>query len=155
MRISDWSSDVCSSDLPVRCLSGCRGEKGRASAALSNAKRPRSTGRVGNRRARPVRRASPSLGTGAHPACRPGRGDMTDTPQSWPALSYLETLRPGPDEAVERLKGKVRIVIQRGRLAKMRRTPRSAEGVDQFVREVDFDEAMHSWHPKEIGRAHV
>ena len=26
---------------------------------------------------------------------------MTDTPQSWPALSYLETLRPGPDEAVE------------------------------------------------------
>src|SRR3546814_3450283 len=93
-------------------------------------------------------RSSPSLGTGAHPACRPGRGDMTDTPQSWPALSYLETLRPGPDEAVERLKGKVRIVIQRGRLAKMRRTPRIAAVLDQFVREVDFDEAMHSWHPK-------
>src|SRR3546814_3667308 len=73
---------------------------------------------------------------------------MTDTPQSWPALSYLETLRPGPDEAVERLKGKVRIVIQRGRLAKMRRTPRIAAVLDQFVREVDFDEAMHSWHPK-------
>src|SRR3546814_9991229 len=51
-------------------------------------------------RARPVRRASLSLGTGAHPVCRPGRGGMTDTPQSWPALSYLETLRPGPDEAV-------------------------------------------------------
>src|SRR3546814_9951928 len=85
MRISDWISDVCSSDL---------------------------------------------------------------TPQSWPALSYLETLRPGPDEAVERLKGKVRIVIQRCRLAKMRRTPRIAAVLDQFVREVDFDEAMHSWHPK-------
>src|SRR3546814_10196728 len=73
---------------------------------------------------------------------------MTDTPQSWPALSFLETLRPGPDEAVERLKGKVRIVIQRGRLAKMRRTPRIAAVLDQSVREVDFDEAMHSWHPK-------
>src|SRR3546814_15144513 len=103
---------------PVRCRSGCRGEKGRAGAARSNAKRPRSTGRVGNRRARPVRRASLSLGTGAHPACRPGRGGMTDTPQSWPALSYLETLRPGPDEAVERLKGTVRIVIQRGQIGR-------------------------------------
>jgi hypothetical protein len=114
---------------------------------------------------------------------------MNDTPQSWPALSYLESLRPGPDEAVElavlaaysadlasigaallalagkdsdagkgsatdfadaveRLRGKVRIVIQRGRLAKMWRTPRIAAVLDQFVREVDFDEARHSWHPK-------
>src|SRR3546814_15327986 len=95
------------------CLLGCRGEKVRARAALSNAKRPRSSGRVGNRRALPVRRASLSRGTGAHPACRPGRGGMTETPQSWPALSYLESLRPGPDEAVERLKCKVRHVIQR------------------------------------------
>jgi hypothetical protein len=114
---------------------------------------------------------------------------MNDTPESWPALSYLESLRPGPDEAVElavlaaysadlasigaallalagkdsdagkgsatdfadaveRLRGKVRIVIQRGRLAKMWRTPRIAAVLDQFVREVDFDEARHSWHPK-------
>ena len=51
-------------------------------------------------------------------------------------------------DAVERLRGKVRIVIQRGRLAKMRRTPRIAAVLDQFVREVDFDEASHSWHPK-------
>ncbi|KRE12664.1 hypothetical protein ASE66_19360 [Bosea sp. Root483D1] len=109
--------------------------------------------------------------------------------ESWPALSFLEGLRPGPDEcvdlallasysadlgtigatllalagkdsdagrgspsdfadAVERLRGKVRIIIQRGRLAKMRRTPRIAAVLDQFVREVDFDEATHSWHPK-------
>jgi hypothetical protein len=108
---------------------------------------------------------------------------------SWPALSFLEGLRPGPEQsvelallssysadlgsigatllalagkdsdsgrgspsdfadAVERLRGKVRIVIQRGRLAKMRRTPRIAAVLDQFVREVDFDEATHSWHAK-------
>jgi hypothetical protein len=109
--------------------------------------------------------------------------------ENWPALSFLEGLRPGPSEsvelallasysadlgtigatllalagkdseagrgsptdfadAVERLRGKVRIIIQRGRLAKMRRTPRIAAVLDQFVREVDFDEATHSWHPK-------
>ena len=114
---------------------------------------------------------------------------MSGAVDSWPALSFLEGLRPGPDEsvelallasysadlgsigatllalagkdtdagrgspsefadAVERLRGKVRIIIQRGRLAKMRRTPRIAAVLDQFVREVDFDEATHSWHPK-------
>ncbi|MFD2058260.1 phospholipase D family protein [Mesorhizobium calcicola] len=114
---------------------------------------------------------------------------MSAAVDNWPALSFLEALRPGPDEhielallasysadltsigatllalagkdsdagrgspsdladAVERLRGKMRIVIQRGRLAKMRRTPRIAAVLDQFVREVDFDEAKHSWHPK-------
>ena len=114
---------------------------------------------------------------------------MSGAVDSWPALSFLEGLRPGPDEsvelallasysadlgsigasllalagkdtdagrgspsdfadAVERLRGKARIVIQRGRLAKMRRTTRIAAVLDQFVREVDFDEATHSWHPK-------
>jgi hypothetical protein len=114
---------------------------------------------------------------------------MSEAPDSWPALSFLEGLRPGPDEsvelallasysadlgsigatllalvgkdtdagrgspsdfadAVEHLRGKVRIVIQRGRLAKMRKTPRIAVVLDQFVREVPFDEAKHSWHPK-------
>lgn len=114
---------------------------------------------------------------------------MSDGGDTWPALSFLEGLRPGPDQsvglallasysadlgsigaallalagkdsdagrgsppdfadAVERLRGKARIVIQRGRLAKMRRTPRIAAVLDQFVREVDFDEAHHSWHPK-------
>ena len=51
-------------------------------------------------------------------------------------------------DAVERLRGKVRIIVQRGRVARMRRTPRIASVLDQFVREVDFDEATHSWHPK-------
>ncbi|MEW6597619.1 MAG: phospholipase D family protein [Pseudomonadota bacterium] len=114
---------------------------------------------------------------------------MSGTVDNWPALSFLEGLRPGPDEnvelallasysadlgsigatllalagkdtdagrgspsdfadAVERLRGRVRIIVQRGRLAKMRRTPRIAAVLDQFVREVDFDEATHSWHPK-------
>lgn len=114
---------------------------------------------------------------------------MSGAVDNWPALSFLEGLRPGPDEnvelallasysadlgsigaallalagkdneagrgspsdfadAVERLRGKVRIIIQRGRLAKMRRTPRIAAVLDQFVREVDFNEATHSWHPK-------
>ena len=114
---------------------------------------------------------------------------MSGAVENWAALSFLEGLRPGPDEsvqlallasysadlgsigatllalagkdtdagrgspsdfadAVERLRGKARIVIQRGRLAKMRRTPRVAAVLDQFVREVDFDEATHSWHPK-------
>ena len=114
---------------------------------------------------------------------------MNGAVDSWPALSFLEGLRPGPNEhvdlallasysadlgsigatllalagkdtdagrgspsdfadAVERLRGKVRIVIQRGRLARMRRTPRIAAVLDQFVREVNFDEAIRSWHPK-------
>lgn len=114
---------------------------------------------------------------------------MSDKAVSWPALSFLEGLRPAPGgevelallasysadlgsigaallalagkdtdagsgsptdfaDAVERLRGKVRIVIQRGRLAKMQRTPRIAAVLDQFVREVAFDEAFHSWHPK-------
>lgn len=51
-------------------------------------------------------------------------------------------------ESVERLRGKVRIVVQRGRVAVTRRTPRVAAVLDQFVREVDFDEARQSWHPK-------
>lgn len=108
---------------------------------------------------------------------------------NWPALSFLEGLRPGPEEkvelaflaaysadlgsigaallalagkdndagrgspsdfadTVEMLRGKTRIVIQRGRLAKMRRTPKVAAVLDQFVREVDLDEATGSWHPK-------
>ena len=114
---------------------------------------------------------------------------MSGAVDSWPALSFLEGLRPRADEsvelallasysadlgsigatllalvgkdtdagrgspaefadAVERLRGKVRIIVQRGRVAKMHRTPRIASVLDQFVREVDFDEATHSWHPK-------
>lgn len=114
---------------------------------------------------------------------------MSAAVDSWPALSFLEGLRPGADEtvelallaaysadlgsigaallalagkdndagrgspsdfadAVESLRGMTRIVIQRGRLARMRRTPKVAAVLDQFVREVDLDEATGSWHPK-------
>ncbi|SPA36247.1 conserved hypothetical protein [Cupriavidus taiwanensis] len=114
---------------------------------------------------------------------------MSEASGNWPGLSYLEGLRPGPEErvelallasysadlgsigaallalggkdtdtgsgsptdfadAVEQLRGNVRVVIQRGRLAKMRHTPRIAAVLDQFVREVEFDESEHSWHPK-------
>src|SRR3546814_77623 len=148
MRISDWSSDVCSSDLAL------------------------------------------SLGAGWNSAERSGGGTVSAAIDSWPALSFLEGLRPGPEEtvelaflaaysadlgsigaallalagkdndagrgspsdfadAVEKLRGKARIVIQRGRLAKMRRTPKVAAVLDQFVREVDIDEATGSWRSEE------
>lgn len=51
-------------------------------------------------------------------------------------------------DAIEALRGKVRVVVQRGRLAKMARTPRLAGVLDQFVRDVPFDERRQSWHPK-------
>src|ERR1051326_6331151 len=51
-------------------------------------------------------------------------------------------------EAVERLRGKVRIIIQRGRLARPKRIPVVAGLFDQFLREVPFDERQRSWHPK-------
>jgi hypothetical protein len=51
-------------------------------------------------------------------------------------------------EAVERLRGKVRIIIQRGGLARPRRIPLIAGILDQFLREVPFDERERSWHPK-------
>jgi len=51
-------------------------------------------------------------------------------------------------EAVELLRGKVRILIQRGRLARPKRIPGLAGILDQFIREIDFDENERSWHPK-------
>jgi hypothetical protein len=51
-------------------------------------------------------------------------------------------------EAVERLRGKVRIIIQRGRLARPKQIPPIAGILDQFLREVPFDERVRSWHPK-------
>ena len=51
-------------------------------------------------------------------------------------------------EAVELLRGKVRILIQRGRLARPKRIPPIAGILDQFIHEIDFDEREHSWHPK-------
>src|SRR5690242_11617052 len=51
-------------------------------------------------------------------------------------------------EAVERLRGRVRILIQRGRLARPRHIPPIAGILDQFLREVPLDERESSWHPK-------
>ncbi len=51
-------------------------------------------------------------------------------------------------DAIEALRGRVRIVVQRGRLARMRNTPRLAGVLDQFVRDAPFDERRQSWHPK-------
>ncbi|AVT79662.1 phospholipase D family protein [Rhodopseudomonas palustris] len=51
-------------------------------------------------------------------------------------------------EAIELLRGKVRILIQRGRLARPKRIPGLAGILDQFIREIDFDEDERSWHPK-------
>ncbi|MDR6770740.1 phospholipase D family protein [Azospirillum sp. BE72] len=51
-------------------------------------------------------------------------------------------------EAVEQLRDKVRIVIQRGRLARLKRLPTVAGILDRFLAEVPFDETERSWHPK-------
>lgn len=51
-------------------------------------------------------------------------------------------------EAVEQLRDKVRIVIQRGRLARLKRLPAIAGILDRFLAEVPFDETERSWHPK-------
>jgi len=56
--------------------------------------------------------------------------------------------KAGLAEAIELLRGKVRILIQRGRFARPRRIPLIAGILDQFVREIDFDENERSWHPK-------
>lgn len=108
---------------------------------------------------------------------------------SWPSQSYLDALRPDPEnpvtgailtsysadlpsivaallalagrdndqgsggkqdlaEAVEALRGKVRMLIQTGRLARPKRMPPIAAVLDQFIREINLDERRHSWHPK-------
>ncbi len=51
-------------------------------------------------------------------------------------------------DAIEALRDRVRIIVQRGRLARMRNTPRLAGVLDQFVRDAPFDERRQSWHPK-------
>lgn len=51
-------------------------------------------------------------------------------------------------EAVEQLHGKVKILIQRGGLARPKRIPTMAGILDQFIRQIDFDERKQSWHPK-------
>jgi hypothetical protein len=51
-------------------------------------------------------------------------------------------------DAVETLRGRVRLVLQQGRMARMHKTPLLTGVLDQFVREAPFDERRGSWHPK-------
>lgn len=51
-------------------------------------------------------------------------------------------------EAVDQLRDRVRIIIQRGRIARPIALPRVAGILDQFVVEQTHDERVRSWHPK-------
>ena len=51
-------------------------------------------------------------------------------------------------EAVDQLRDRVRIIIQRGRIARPIALPRVAGILDQFVVEQPHDERVRSWHPK-------
>lgn len=51
-------------------------------------------------------------------------------------------------EAVDQLRDRVRIIIQRGRIARPIALPRVAGILDQFVVEQTHDERERSWHPK-------
>lgn len=50
--------------------------------------------------------------------------------------------------AIEALKGRVKVLAQRGRVALPAKTPKILGILDQFVSEVPLDEAEGSWHPK-------
>ncbi|WP_314916052.1 phospholipase D family protein [Pseudomonas helleri] len=51
-------------------------------------------------------------------------------------------------EAVDRLRHRVRIIVQRGRIVRPLALPRVAGILDQFVVEQTHDERVRSWHPK-------
>ena len=51
-------------------------------------------------------------------------------------------------EAIDKLRDRVRIIIQRGRIARPIALPRIAGILDQFIVEQDHDERERSWHPK-------
>lgn len=51
-------------------------------------------------------------------------------------------------EAVDQLRDHVRIIVQRGRIARPAALPRVAGILDQFVIEQTHDERHRSWHPK-------
>ena len=50
--------------------------------------------------------------------------------------------------AYEMMRGRVRIIIQRGRLVSPARRPPILSILDRFIREVDSNETVSSWHPK-------
>ncbi|MFY8201867.1 MAG: hypothetical protein ACOVLE_14420, partial [Pirellula staleyi] len=50
--------------------------------------------------------------------------------------------------AIDRLGGKFRLLIQSGRLQSPQKVPKILGLLDQFIRSVPFDESKQSWHPK-------
>ena len=51
-------------------------------------------------------------------------------------------------ESVESMRGRLRVIVQRGRLLLPETLPRIAGVLDQFVMQQDYDEGQESWHPK-------
>ena len=51
-------------------------------------------------------------------------------------------------ESVERMRNRLRVIVQRGRLQGPATLPRIVGVLDQFVIEQDYDESRESWHPK-------
>ena len=51
-------------------------------------------------------------------------------------------------ESVERMRDRLRVIVQRGRLQLPATLPRIAGVLDQFVIQQDYDESRQSWHPK-------
>src|SRR3546814_10438424 len=83
MRISDWSSDVCSSDLQRNPAPGHRPPRNRA--ALSDASHPHDIEVGQNRLSRRTRPRSPR---------KQDRRDRQGPPSSIPARSFLSPARP-------------------------------------------------------------
>ena len=51
-------------------------------------------------------------------------------------------------ESVERMRDRLRVIVQRGRLQGPATLPRVAGVLDQFVIQQGYDESQESWHPK-------
>lgn len=51
-------------------------------------------------------------------------------------------------EAVNTMRDKARILVQRGRITRPKKLPKIAGILDQFIIEQNYDEARRSWHPK-------
>lgn len=57
--------------------------------------------------------------------------------------------------AVDQLAGRIRLLVQSGRLIAPTKTPRIMTILDRYVREIQLDESIASWHPKAALVKHV
>ncbi len=57
--------------------------------------------------------------------------------------------------AIDQLAGRVRLIVQSGRLVAPAKTPRILTILDRYVRNVRLDESTASWHPKAALAKHV